>query len=912
MRLRASSRGRGSTRRFGRSAAVSGITTTELSLTNVWTPSAARVDRAWRSFGLHAGAVSAVALVRFADDSGLLTLILGGLICAVTYGHLAYLESRSADHRLTLLSWLFAFSALSSGLSPILLATYLLENGYLPFVTIGLESASLASGYLIFLIGQVFFHFGYLVRAHKRVLFLNWLVVYRGRGTSHLSGVILLWLIGIFAILFPDLVKGAMGSVGGVFERGNMAALAFLALRGPESFGLRRGSWWMLLLVGSAGSFAASLTQNSKFLILLSLLPVCWYLARSSWKRVTAFALVVLTIYSVVIHPVVTIARHSNDSQGIDYVKHLFDTYERTGGLSGILERFGGPLQSAHDMVMRPFQGTVIGFVFEEADRTGFRHGQTFEGAWFAFIPRILWPDKPNVTRGGVWREYISGAMGGGGISLSAQGELYWNWGALGVAVGMILLGALYGELVKLTGDPLGGLIRMLLHLNLILSVQELTDVLSTVVGLVAAFGLFGFMIFFSERIVGRRREIASLFTRRKPLVRLPIILPARPSARPAEASMHLESAGLGALIRLWKERGLSEIISGEENRRRDLTGTLAAVTVLAARARIPVSEAWAREGAGARFDLPALQETELHALLSWLGARRERIDRRVRKAYLGETGYSGKKTIGLFLSVPAVSEVLSLDAVLDVDGIPLEAAVVKPGAPERFARTKRGLAEVRGLGLETAIFVGFRPAPSAPHVVALSRAERRAFFLRRGREVPEAGLFEVSPPDAPGKRYVVARQPENHGDGSLDDRLFRAEKSLRSIWRKAGREAERAGDRAFELAARRVTARHDLTNVLVPQVTAGGLEIVRDLDALALETRVEGNAVFETSEPASRLSASEIATAGRVSSAASAVGQALGTVGPGQNFNAEEQDGLAVLGLVALHLVRFSEPGLE
>jgi hypothetical protein len=48
----------------------------------------------------------------------------------------------------------------------------------------------------------------------------------------------------------------------------------------------------------------------------------------------------------------------------------------------------------------RQFDPTPVAFLYREVERTGLRYGETLDYMAYAFIPRPLWPDKPNVTRG--------------------------------------------------------------------------------------------------------------------------------------------------------------------------------------------------------------------------------------------------------------------------------------------------------------------------------------------------------------------------------------------------------------------------------------------------------------------------------------------------------------------------------
>jgi hypothetical protein len=75
-----------------------------------------------------------------------------------------------------------------------------------------------------------------------------------------------------------------------------------------------------------------------------------------------------------------------------------------------------------------------------------FQDGRTLVAIPLAFIPRLIWPDKPDVATGQLFnREIIQGEIADVYISPSHLGELYWNFGWPGLLLGMTFIGALLG-----------------------------------------------------------------------------------------------------------------------------------------------------------------------------------------------------------------------------------------------------------------------------------------------------------------------------------------------------------------------------------------------------------------------------------------------------------------------------------
>ena len=83
------------------------------------------------------------------------------------------------------------------------------------------------------------------------------------------------------------------------------------------------------------------------------------------------------------------------------------------------------------------------------AERDGYLEGATLEYLGYAFIPRFIWPEKPRIAKGAWFALEIGQAhvRSDGSITnsvaMSIPGELYLNFGWVGVAIGCLLYGAL-------------------------------------------------------------------------------------------------------------------------------------------------------------------------------------------------------------------------------------------------------------------------------------------------------------------------------------------------------------------------------------------------------------------------------------------------------------------------------------
>jgi hypothetical protein len=165
----------------------------------------------------------------------------------------------------------------------------------------------------------------------------------------------------------------------------------------------------------------------------------------------------------------------------------------------------------------RQFDAVPVGFMVGEVDRSGLMLGETMKYAGYAFVPRVLWPDKPTVTRGAWFSSYLglydTEADATTAIGMTAAGELYWNFGIIGVLVGMIAIGCALGFLWNLaSADPRGRPIHMLLYVSIMLSMPDMAEAVQVFVTLAVTFLTFKAAFVFMDVIsrVGRRTPVAT------------------------------------------------------------------------------------------------------------------------------------------------------------------------------------------------------------------------------------------------------------------------------------------------------------------------------------------------------------------------------------------------------------------
>jgi hypothetical protein len=170
--------------------------------------------------------------------------------------------------------------------------------------------------------------------------------------------------------------------------------------------------------------------------------------------------------------------------------------------------------EQVEHLLYRQFESTSAGFIVGDVRERGFRYGETMQNLTYAFIPRILWPEKPTVTRGSWFTAYLGGSASEEESQTStgiySAAELYWNFGFAGVVLGMALLGGVFALLFTMVGPgPHQFVVPMIVFINLVERIVEQASASEVFVVLIYLL-LFTFIYrYFSPPIGGVQGEFA-------------------------------------------------------------------------------------------------------------------------------------------------------------------------------------------------------------------------------------------------------------------------------------------------------------------------------------------------------------------------------------------------------------------
>lgn len=104
-----------------------------------------------------------------------------------------------------------------------------------------------------------------------------------------------------------------------------------------------------------------------------------------------------------------------------------------------------------HTVLVRLTSFNQLSQIGRLVERDGFYNGETFSYLAVVVVPRFLWPEKPKIALGAWYALRIGQAVvtpegwASTSINMTQAGELYLNWGWLGVFIGLPIFGAIFG-----------------------------------------------------------------------------------------------------------------------------------------------------------------------------------------------------------------------------------------------------------------------------------------------------------------------------------------------------------------------------------------------------------------------------------------------------------------------------------
>jgi len=195
----------------------------------------------------------------------------------------------------------------------------------------------------------------------------------------------------------------------------------------------------LLLMTGFVGYFAFTSLMKQEILGFAAMLFFGAFLAQPSIRKLVVAACVVLATFPALTTltsygRILTWTESSTQVSAIEIVEAVSDSGDSIDNIKVANE--------GDQEVWRRFSYSPSQAFAMDAYDVG-QPGRSLDSAIWAFVPRLIYSDKPVITQGEVFTTLVKGEAIGGGNSAGYFGESYWNYGWFGVLIMSIFTGIL-------------------------------------------------------------------------------------------------------------------------------------------------------------------------------------------------------------------------------------------------------------------------------------------------------------------------------------------------------------------------------------------------------------------------------------------------------------------------------------
>ena len=455
------------------------------------------------SIKFHGLGLSLIVVTSLIFANPIITFIIGGILHTVLAVFIIISEKKNNQLHITPISILFLYVFFSDGLSAIYISTEFLEQDFIPFVNVFVYAKSIEMGYIINILGVFFLHLALQIfRPTKNIGIITY--------TTSLPRLLFLFLVGILFLVNPvlSLYLGSFLVASIVWLP--TALILYIVLASKQSLRITLQQKKIVVIIFTIVVLAIQVFSLSKLNILLALLPAVWFFIienEKKWKTVMVIILLMI-FYSYFIYPFVTSARQNflSTLTTNNPISELSGSHQvRSYILQGEYVEETRKLDPKHNAIeaflFRMFDSVPSGFIFNEVEVRGYTLGKSLEYVLYGLVPRIIWPDKPIVSRGGWFTNYVGSDIASA-TAMTSFGELYWNFGFVGVALGMFIIGALYAGLWRLAGFyPQSSILSVWLYFLVMYGMMMHSEAGSVFIGVIQLYILFGLLILFRRSL---------------------------------------------------------------------------------------------------------------------------------------------------------------------------------------------------------------------------------------------------------------------------------------------------------------------------------------------------------------------------------------------------------------------------
>jgi hypothetical protein len=273
-----------------------------------------------------------------------------------------------------------------------------------------------------------------------------------------------------------------------------MGAASSLALQSSEDLGMAPSIFLTSFIIADAGVLFTGVASGMKAEVMFALLPTAWFFLNNRRSRFAKPQLILslagaVALYLAVVNPAIQGYRHVAAKEYRGSTTPLADMYDAwsSGTSKAALGDQSDQISATFD---RLSEFVPVAFMVDQVKAHGLQLGATMGYTWYALVPRIIWPNKPAVNRGAWFSVYVGFARSedrGFSLGMTAIGELYWNFGLVGVFLGMFVLGSLHSLIWRTAGlDPRRKPLNMTFYILVLYNMHEMAEAMTTIAGALA------------------------------------------------------------------------------------------------------------------------------------------------------------------------------------------------------------------------------------------------------------------------------------------------------------------------------------------------------------------------------------------------------------------------------------------
>jgi hypothetical protein len=204
---------------------------------------------------------------------------------------------------------------------------------------------------------------------------------------------------------------------------------------------------WIFLVIMVSVEFVFGFLGDTKEvsfrLAVMVLITLFFFRGRISWMLIALMVLVFIPYHSLFkIYRVQVI--QVREQSALDSIYSLDKSIETV--TKGAEKEKDAALKSFFFFLDRVDGRKYIEIITQKTGvQVPFLHGETFISFFYSFIPRLIWPEKPQLLLGQLMNKTFKlSASPKTFVPSTLLGEFYWNFGIAGVIFGMALVGILF------------------------------------------------------------------------------------------------------------------------------------------------------------------------------------------------------------------------------------------------------------------------------------------------------------------------------------------------------------------------------------------------------------------------------------------------------------------------------------